>query len=150
MRLVLLAALIAVQATCSGSCNTSQGGAPMHHLVFTGPVAGTLSKADADCRNYVDATQLNVLLTGSLDGKPLTFNIQVNQGYKGAGAYPVGTTLDGAANLRLQVGTYVGSSGPNAGTLTINPDGKSGELDADLSDSEHVKGTFACAEVVRA
>src|SRR6266581_7638263 len=63
MRLVLLAALIAVQATCSGSCNTNQGGAPSHHLVFTGPAAGTLSQANADCRNYVDATQLNVLLT---------------------------------------------------------------------------------------
>ncbi len=150
MRLVLLAALIAVQATCSGNCNTNQGGAPSHHLVFTGPAAGTLSQANADCRNYVDATQLNVLLTGTLDGKSLTFNIQVNQGYKGAGSYPIGTLLDGAANLRLQVGTYVGSSGSNAGTLTIKSDGKSGELDSDLSDGEHVNGTFACTEVVKA
>ena len=50
----------------------------------------------------------------------------------------------------LEIGTYIGSSGPNAGTLTVKPDGKSGELDADLSGSEHVKGSFACSEVIKA
>lgn len=88
-----------------------------------------------------------MLLTGTLSGQELTFNIQVNSGYHGPGDYPVGTILDTGSNLRLQVGSYVGSSTTGAGTLTVSTDQKSGTLDADLSGGEHVKGTYRCDEV---
>jgi hypothetical protein len=43
----------------------------------------------------------------------------------------------------------VGSSASGAGTLVINPDGKSGTLKANLSGGEHVDGDYACDKVVQ-
>jgi len=148
-RAVLLGAAALAFAGCDqcGAASPSGGG---QNLVFTGPVAGTLTTATTQCRVFTASTQLNVLLTGSLAGQDLTFNIQINQGYKGPGDYPVGSILDTGSNLRLQVGSYEGSSTTGAGTLTIDQDGKSGTLDANLSGGEHVKGTFRCKEVVTA
>jgi hypothetical protein len=122
---------------------------PGQDLVFTGPAPGTLTTAKTDCHLFTDQTQLNALLTGSLGGEELTFNIQVYSGYKGPGTYQVGSTLDGSANLRLQIGTWAGSSTTGAGTLTVNTDGKSGAIDSDVGGGEHVKGTFACSELKR-
>lgn len=102
---------------------------------------------ETGCEIFTASTQLNVLLTGTLSGQELTFNIQVNSGYHGPGDYPVGTILDTGSNLRLQVGSYGGSSTTGAGTLTVSTDQKSGTLDADLSGGEHVKGTYRCDEV---
>jgi len=149
--LVLCLGVAACSATIeppSGSSPSSQptaAGAVSQNLTFTGPAAGTLTTATTQCQHFAGSTQLNILLTGALNGQDLTFNIQVNSGYSGPGDYPVGSILDDhAANLRLQVGSYVGSSASGGGTLVINPDGKSGALKANLSEDEHVDGDFAC------
>jgi hypothetical protein len=113
-----------------------------------GPADGTLTSAATQCRVYTSQQQLNYLLTGTLAGQAMTFNIQIHAGYKGAGTYPVGSLLDGAGELRLQAGSYQGSTATGAGTVTIDSGGKSGSLDADLSGGEHVRGTFRCDEVV--
>jgi hypothetical protein len=116
--------------------------------VFTGPAAGTLTSATTQCRIYTSQQQLNYLLTGTLAGQAMTFNIQIHSGYKGAGTYPVGSLLDGAGELRLQAGPYQGSTATGAGTVTIDSGAKSGSLDDDLSGGEHAKGTFTCDKVV--
>ena len=90
------------------------------------------------------------MLTGTLGGDALTFNIQVYAGYTGPGTYQVGSLLDGSGNLRLQIGSYVGSSSTGAGNIVIDSGGKSGSVDADLSGGEHVRGSFRCDEVTTA
>jgi len=162
MRRVLLLVLSVGAVACSATIQPPSGssaapsssptaaGPITQNLTFTGPAAGTLTTATTACRYFAGSTQLNVLLTGSLNGQDLTFNIQVNSGYSGPGDYPVGSILDDhAANLRLEVGSYEGSSASGAGTLVINPDGKSGTLKANLSGGEQVDGGFACDKVVQ-
>jgi hypothetical protein len=129
-------------------CGASQPSGGGQNLVFTGPAAGTLTAATTSCQVHPTQKQLNFLLTGTLAGQDLTFNIQVYAGYVGPDTYQVGSLLDGSGNLRLQVGSYVGDSATGAGMLIIDSDGKSGSVDADLSGGEHVKGSFRCAEVV--
>jgi hypothetical protein len=137
-------------ASAAPSSPPTVAGAVAQNLTFTGPAAGTLTTANTQCQYFAGSTQLNVLLTGSLGGQDLTFNIQVNSGYTGPGDYPVGSTLDDhAANLRLQVGSYDGSSATGGGTLVVNADGKSGALKANLSGEEQVDGDFACDKVVQ-
>ena len=96
---------------------------------------------------FTAQNQLNFLLTGKLGGEDLAFNIHVSGGYKGPGSYQVGSLLDGAGELRLQIGSYAGASSSGAGVLVIDSDGKSGSIDADLSGGEHIKGTFRCDQV---
>ena len=129
-------------------CGASQPSGGGQNLVFTGPAAGSLTTADTSCQVHPSQKQLNFLLTGTLAGQDLTFNIQVYAGYVGPDSYQVGSLLDGSGNLRLQIGSYVGDSSTGAGTLTIDSDGKSGSVDADLSGGEHVKGSFRCDEVI--
>ncbi len=143
---VVVAACTAL-ASC-GRCGPQSGPAGGgQHLVFTGPAAGTLTTAKTNCEIFTASTQLNMLLTGTLNANPPTFNIQVNSGYHGPGDYPVGSILDSGSNLRLQIGSYVGSSATGDGTLTVKADQKSGTLNADLSGGEHVKGTYRCDEL---
>ena len=73
-----------------------------------------------------------------MSGQDLALNIHIASAYNGPGTYRVGSLLDGAGELRLQVGTYAGASSSGAGPLTIAADGKSGSVDADLSGGEHV------------
>jgi hypothetical protein len=137
-------------ASAAPSSPSTAPGAVSQNLTFSGTAAGTLTSANTQCQYFAGSTQLNVLLTGSLNGQSLTFNIQVNSGYTGPGDYPVGSTLDDhAANLRLQVGSYEGSSATGGGTLVVNPDGKSGALKANLSGDEQVAGDFACDRVAQ-
>ena len=142
-------ATVAALAAC-GQCGPSQASGGGQHLVFSGPAAGTLTAANAQCYLHPTDKQLNFLLAGALGGEALTFNIQVYSGYTGPGTYQVGSLLDGSGNLRLQVGSYVGSSTTGAGNIVIDSGGKSGSVDADLSGGEHVKGSFKCDEVVTA
>src|SRR5256885_14313252 len=111
------------------------------------PVAGTLTAAHVDCRVYSGAGQFNAAITGTFNAKPLTFNVQIHSNYKGAGTYSVGSLLDGAGELRLQVGDFVASTASGAGTLTIDKGGASRAMDAEPSSGEHAKGTFRCDEV---
>jgi len=144
---IVLAACFGLAACgqCGASTTAPNGGG--QNLVFSGPAAGTLTTAKTGCEIFTASTQLNYLLTGTLGGKQLTFNIQVNSGYKGPGDYPVGSILDSGSNLRLQIGDYVGSSTTGAGTLTIDKDERSGSVDAALTGGEHVKGSFRCDQV---
>ena len=146
----LMAVTVLAFAGC-GQCGASQpSGAGGQNLEFTGPAAGTLLSASTSCQVHPTEKQLNFLLTGNLVGEPLTFNIQVYAGYTGPGTYQVGSLLDGSGNLRLQIGSYVGSSSTGAGHIVIDSGGKSGSVDADLSNGEHVKGSFKCDEVITA
>jgi hypothetical protein len=141
-------ALTVLVAACGPTCGGStSAGKSSVHLVFTGPAAGTLTKADVACHAYNSETQFNATITGQVDGKDLVFNIQVHSGYRGTGTYQVGTLLDGSGELRLQMGDWVGSTTTGAGTLMIINDGKSGVVDANLGQGEHVTGSFTCPDV---
>ena len=147
-RTAVAAAATAIAFAGCNQCGASQSSGGGQNLVFTGPAAGTLTTAGASCQVHPSDKQLNFLLTGKLAGQDLTFNIQIYAGYAGPDTYQVGSLLDGSGNLRLQVGSYLGSSTTGAGSLVIDSDGKSGSVDADLSGGEHVKGTFRCDEVI--
>jgi hypothetical protein len=121
--------------------------AAKQNLVFTGPAAGTLTDATPQCQVFPSQTQLNFAFTGKLAGQDLTFNIHIYGGYKGPGTYQIGGVLDGSGELRLQVGSFAGASSTGSGTLTIDSDGKSGSVDAEVSGGEHIKGTFRCDQV---
>ena len=147
MRALGLALALLVMAACDPLCGgRSSAGVPTQHLVFTGPVSGTLTTAHVDCRVF-GGTQFNAAITGTFNSQPLVFNVQIHSAYKGAGTYSVGSLLDGARELRLQVGDFLASTSTGAGTLTIDQGGKSGSIDAGFSNGEHVKGTFQCDEV---
>jgi hypothetical protein len=137
-------ALAAALASCAGQCGTSSSSSGSQHLVFTGPAAGTLTNAKTLCIVYASQQQANYHLDGALGDQALALNIQIHSGYKGAGTYPAGSLLDGAGELRLQIGSYQGATASGAGAVTINSGQKSGSVDADLSGGEHVKGTFVC------
>lgn len=147
LRALVALAMMTVAATCSPTCNPSPStGQAKVHLVFIGPAQGTLTTADVACHLFNNKTEFNALISGKLDGKDLTMNVQVRTGYHGPDTYLIGTTLDGAANVRLQVGDFVGSSPPTAGKL-IMTDEKSGVVDSNLGGFESVTGSFTCAEV---
>ena len=140
---VLIGLVAACGPTCGGSTSTGQSSSI--HLVFTGPAPGTLTAGGVDCRVF-GGKQFNASITGKLGDRDVLFNVQVLSSYKGPATYAIGTTLDGEANLRLQIGDWVGSSPPNAGQLILT-DSRSGVVDANLGDFEHVTGNFRCAEV---
>lgn len=147
-RTASLAVALLLLAACDPICGARSSPAALaQDLVFTGPVAGKAGGVHVDCRIYSSQAQLNASITGTLNSKPLALNVQVHAGYHGAGTYPVGSLLDGAGELRLQVGDFVASTTTGAGTLTIDAGGTSGSVDAALSGGEHVKGTFNCDEV---
>lgn len=134
-------------AACSPVCGGQSTAAGNQHLVFTGPVAGTLTDAKSLCTHFPSSHQANFHFDGALGNQPLALNIQVHSGYDGAGTYAVGSLLDGAGEVRLQVGTLDASSSTGAGSVTVNADGKSGSVTANLSGGERVDGTFVCAKL---
>ena len=139
-------ALFALVAACGPTCGASSTvGQASIHLVFTGPAPGTLTSGGVDCHVF-GGKQFNASITGKIEGKDVLFNVQLYSTYKGPATYRIGTTLDGEANLRLQIGDWVGSSPSNAGQLIITDD-RSGVVDANLGNFEHVTGSFRCAEV---
>jgi len=147
VRFAAFAFALLMLAACGPFCGNTSTSGSAQHLVFTGPVAGTLTTAQVDCRVYNGGGQFNAAITGTFNSKPLTFNVQIHSNYKGAGTYQVGSLLDGAGELRLQVGDFVASTATGAGTLAIDQGGASGSMDAQLSSAEHVTGTFKCDEV---
>ena len=141
--LVVVAVVLATGA-CTPLCSRAPAASgPTQNLVLSGPVAGTVTSGSTSCTHYPSQKQANFHVAAKLGGVRLEFNLQVN-GYGGPGTYAVGAPLDGAGEVRLQVGDFNADSGPGAGTATINSDGKSGSLDVNLSGGERVKGTFAC------
>jgi hypothetical protein len=146
VRLAGFAAALLILAACGPFCGSTSTGGAGQHLVFTGPAAGTLTDATSICTHYPSQQQATFHFDGSLGGKTLGINIEINS-YKGPGTYSVGSLLDGAGEVRLQVGSFDAASATGAGTVTIGPDGKSGSLAVTLSGDEHVQGTFACGEV---
>ena len=146
MRLAGVAVGLLMFAACGPFCGSTSTRSGSQHLVFTGPVAGTLTSAHVDCRVF-GGSEFNASITGTFNSKPLVFNAQIHSNYKGAGTYSVGSLLDGAGELRLQVGDFLASTSTGAGTITIDQGGASGSMDAELSNAEHVKGSFKCDEV---
>lgn len=140
---VLLAATAACQPLCSRAPSAT---GPTQSLTFTGPAAGTLTTGTTSCTVYPGQKQANFHVSSLLGDKQLELNIQVN-GYTGPATYPVGSILDGAGEVRLQVADFNADSTTGAGTVTVNKDGKSGTLDVNLGNDEHVKGTFECDKV---
>ena len=123
---------------------TPSGATTGQDLTFTGPVAGRLTAAAPTCRLLLNGSQLGMSFDGDVGGQRVMFSIQVNSGYTGPGAYGVGGPIDGGANVELSSPSYAGASPANAGNLIVNPDGKTGVINADLSGNEHVAGTYAC------
>jgi len=145
MRAALLAMALVLVGACQPLCAPNSA-APTQHLVFSGAVAGTLTNATADCTIYAGQKQANYEIDGALGDKQVTFHIQVN-GYTGAATYPVGSILDGAGEIRSQIGDLIADSATGAGTVTVNKDESSGSVKADLGNGEHVEGTWACDKV---
>lgn len=133
-------------AACDPVCSSRAPAAGSQHLVFSGPQAGTLTDAKTSCTHYADQKQINFFFGGVLNNQQLGMTIQIN-GYQTPGTFPVGSLLDGAGEVRLQVGTFDTSSTTGAGNVTVNSDGKSGSLKVDLLNGEHVEGTFRCDKV---
>lgn len=144
MRIVLAAAALLLLAACSAVCGVQTTAGGDQHLVFTGPAAGTLTAASSMCAHYPSLQQINFHFDGTLNGRKLALNIQIHSGYTGPGTYPVGSLLDGAGEVRLQVGSLDAASSTGAGSVTVDSGGKSGKLTANLSGGERVDGTFAC------
>jgi len=140
----LVIALVLVGA-CQPLCAPATT-APAQRLVFSGAVAGTLNNGTADCTIYAAQKQANYEIDGALGDKQVTFHIQVN-GYVGPGTYPVGSILDGAVEIRSQIGDLIADSATGAGTVTIDHDGKTGSVKADLGNGEHVEGTWTCDKI---
>ena len=145
-RRIAAVGLLALVGACGPFCNSTDTGQSKLNLIFTGPAAGKLTSGYIDCRLFNNKDQFNALITGKLDGKDLTMNIQVPTGYHGADTYKIGTTLDGAANVRVQIGEFVGSSPPTAGQLIMTSD-KAGVVDSNLGGFESVTGSFVCGDV---
>ena len=144
-RTIVLAGFLSGALASCGQCGSSSAG--NQHLVFTGPVAGTLTNASTDCTVFQSQAQANFQVTGTLDGKALLFHLQIHSNYGGPGTYQVGSLLDGAGEIRLQVGTDNFDSATGAGIATILGDGRSGTVSATLSGGEHVEGRFACGKL---
>jgi hypothetical protein len=150
MRAALLVLLLLATAACQPLCSrTPNATGPTQNLVFTGPQAGTLASATTDCTTYASQKQANFKFDGLLGGKQLSMHIQVN-GYTGAATYPVGSLLDGAGEIRLEIGDFIADSTTGAGTVTVDGDGKSGSVKADLIGGEHVEGTWQCDKLTAA
>jgi hypothetical protein len=146
VRFIGLAAALFLLGACQPVCTSSAPPAASQHLVFTGPAAGTLTDAKSICTHYPSLKQINFHFDGVLNKQPLGLNIQVN-GYDAPKTYAVGSLLDGAGEVRLQVGTFDAASATGAGNVTVKSDGKSGSLKVDLGNGEHVEGTFQCDKV---
>ena len=141
---LVLVLILAATAACSPVCSRSpHATGPSESLTFTGPAAGNLTTGTTSCTDYPTQKQANFRIDGVLGTRPLTLNIQVN-GYAGPAIYPVGSLLDGAGEVRLQVGDFDADSATGAGTVTVDQDGKSGTLKVDLLGGEHVEGRFDC------
>ena len=135
-------ALAACNPVCGGKSSGATGTG--WKLTLSGPAAGTLSSGTSDCQAFTASKHFGYGLNGQLDSKQVVLSITVYSNFTGQGTYKVGSVLDGAGELRLQVGSYVGSTTTGAGALTVNPDGRSGTVDADLPQGEHVKGSWTC------
>jgi hypothetical protein len=146
MRALVLVLLLAATAACTPLCAPTASG-PTMHLVFTGPAEGTLTQATPLCSESLTQGLATFHFDGILAGHFLGLNIQIYSGFHGPGTYPVGSLLDGAGEVRLTVGDLHASSATGAGTVTVADDVKSGTLTVNLSEGEHVEGTFVCDRV---
>ena len=140
---MLVAAFLGLAACSSSRASTE----PAEHIVLTGASAGTVSGIRTDCS--FNLRQANFHLQGSLGSSAVDLNIQVN-GYAGPKTYPVGSLLDGAGEVRLQVGSSNFDSTTGAGTVTVNSGEHSGTVTVDLLGGEHVEGTFSCDSMTTA
>jgi hypothetical protein len=93
-------------------------------------------------------------LVGTVDGEPLTLSFNTNY-YRGAGSYnTTGVSDERGGFMSLEHGqgadiATVGSNGATKGTFTVAADGRSGQIDADLTDTAsgrevHVTGPWRC------
>lgn len=153
IRLPLALALVLTMLAACGVGGTSTSSAMprgvVQNLVFTGPAAGTLTSAVSSCRVLGPTNQLSADFDGTMGGQKLSLGISVLKDFKGAGTYTVGGIIDGGASLTMTFGKYIGASPGGGGTMVVNADGKSGTLDADLNDAEHVRGNWECDQVAR-
>ena len=141
-----LALALFLFAACDPICGGGTAGSSSStwQLTFTGPAAGTISTGHSDCLVGASGTRLDYAISSQMNGVELIMTITIYSGYTGKGTYKVGTTLDGSAEVRLDVDHYQGSSTSGAGTVTVNSDKRSGTVDANLPNGEHVKGSWKC------
>ncbi len=147
MRLAALLAVLFIAVACDPVCgarsaaNTSSSG---WQLTFKGPQAGTVSTGKSDCLVSSEGHRLDFAVDGKMNGFELILVIVIYSAYQARGSYHVGTTAEGEAFVHLDVGGYLGSSASGAGTVTVNSDGRSGSVDANLPSGERVSGTWKC------
>ena len=147
MRPAILIAALVLLGACSPLCSSAPAAtAAGWKLTFTGPAAGTLSTGTSSCQAFTASKHFQYGLNSQLNGKDLILTITVYSNFTGQGSYKVGTVLDGSAELRLQAGDYEGSTTTGAGTLDVNADSKSGKVESDLPQGEHVSGTWSCGK----
>jgi hypothetical protein len=127
---------------------SSDPGGPGTSITFSGTDKGALAHASTSC---IGGGLWEV--TGTLDGAPVDMFVGFSQGDPGGGSFPLDTGLDaqhGLVTLTTAERNYVtDSGGENTGTFTVDPDGRSGSLDArtsttDGADVTTVHGTWSC------
>jgi von Willebrand factor type D domain/Effector protein len=136
-------------------------GAVPQDLTFSGAVDARIASGSTDCflASIPEGRAFTVEVVGNADGRNIDLSLHIGlpgPSYHGPGRYSVDGTL-GPSSALLNVETagatsYTGAStSESPGTLTINPDEKSGTVDAAFTSGsgidEHVSGTWACERV---
>lgn len=136
-------AVLFVLAACSPVCGAGSAPAETWKLTLTGPAAGSISAGASSCQAFTGKS-FQYGLTSQMNGKDVVLTITIYSAFTGKGSYKVGTVLDGAGEVRLSVGDYKGATTSGAGDLEVNADGRSGTVDADLPEGEHISGSWKC------
>jgi hypothetical protein len=129
-------------------------------LTFTGAVTGTIKDASAGKGSLGGCTKtgtaFTIRLAGRVDGTKDAYAVDLSVlAYKKPGAYQVPDGLNLSSGASVQVVEFVKSKltmglVAASGTVTINADEKSGEVDVDLKggfgapERGHLKGSWKC------
>ena len=137
------------------------GDATPEDLTFTGAVAGHMTTAHKGGGSFCGALGPRFIadpIEGDVGDSALDFSVTIADGFKGPGAYTSGKELtpgSGVASVLIGLAKpgstgkeFVNSTGAN--TVTVNADGRSGTVSADVHAIKnprsvvHVSGAWRC------
>ncbi len=147
-------------SSSAAGARSPTGGTP-EDLTVTGSISGHLTsakKGDAYFCGKLGPRFVASPIQGEVAGHPMDFSIMIADGFKGPGSYVSTKELTpgsgyAAVNLQLDPAGHQGTgwvSGTGANTLTVNADGRSGTVSANLHHVGkepgmiHVSGSWRC------